>query len=144
MGGTGQKGQEAGKRNQTLPQGQVIPLLGMIVMEMGTDQAGGKPAEMLFVVDQAENFLGGGMAKVVPVAEGGGREFLQDLFPEIVRGNFAGILAAFQTKAKAQRRRLFPIRRRISSTRGQTSAKAFSMLRMTSIFSRTNSRALLS
>jgi len=108
VGGTGQKGQEAGKGNRTLSQGQVISLFGMIIVEMGADQAGGKPAKMLFVIDQSENFLGGGVAEVVPVAEGGGWEFLQYFFPEIVRGNFAGILAAFQAKANVQGCGLFP------------------------------------
>ena len=102
MGGTGQKGEEAGKRNPTLSQRQVIPLLGVIIVEMGADQAGGQPAEVLFVINQSKPFLGGGVAEVVPVAEGWGREFLQDFFPEIVRGDFAGILAALQAKAKAQ------------------------------------------
>jgi len=75
---------------------------------MGADQAGGQPAEVLFVINQSKPFLGGGVAEVVPVAEGWGREFLQDFFPEIVRGDFAGILAALQAKAKAQGGGPFP------------------------------------
>jgi len=108
MGLPGQESQETGKGDGALPKGKVIALFRVIVVKVGADEAWGQAAEMLFMVDQPKALLGGGVTEVVPVAEGGSGQFLQDEFPEIVGGNFAGILATLQAQPDPQRRRFFP------------------------------------
>jgi hypothetical protein len=108
MGAAGQEGEEAGKRNRALAKGKMVALFGVVVVEVDADEARGEAAEVLFVIDQAEELFGGGVAEIVPVAEGGGGKFLQDDFPEIVGRDFPGILAAFEAEAEAEGAGFFP------------------------------------
>lgn len=107
MGGPRQQGQEAGERNRALPEGKVVTILGVVIVEMGADQARGKAAKVLLVIDETQVFLGGGVAKVVPVAEGGGGKLLEDVLPKIIRRDFPKIFAAFQAQLQAQGGGLF-------------------------------------
>ena len=108
MGIAGQKRKQAGEGDGALAEGQVIALFGEIIMEVGADQPGGKAAEVLFVFDQAQEILGGGVAEIVPIPKRGSRQFLEDGFPEVIGGNLTRILAAFQAEPKIQGCRLFP------------------------------------
>ena len=102
MGFAGEQGQEPGKRNGALAQGKVIPFFGMVIVEVGADQARSQSAQVLLMIDEAKKILGGGMSEIVPIAEGGGGEFVENLLPKIIGRNFPGILTALQTQPEAQ------------------------------------------
>ena len=54
------------------------------------------------MIEKAERMFGGGMTEIVPVAEGWGGESGEKGVPEVVRGDFAGIFAAFEAEAEAK------------------------------------------
>jgi len=85
-----------------LAEGEMVPFFGGVVVEVGADNAWGEAAEVLGVIDKAEPMFGGGMTKIVPVAEGGSGEAGEEGVPEIVRGDFARIFAAFEAEAEAE------------------------------------------
>ena len=85
-----------------MAEGEVVPFFGGVVVEVGADDSGGEAAEVLGVIEKAEPMFGGGMAKIVPIAEGWGGEAGEEGVPEIVRGDFAGIFAAFEAEAEAE------------------------------------------
>lgn len=107
MGAFGNEGEEFVKWHKTLSQGQVISFFRMIVVEVDADDAGGKAAEVLGVIDVTQPVLGGPVTKIMPISEGGGGEAIEDHLPEIIGGDFPGILAALKAKAKAQGGGLF-------------------------------------
>ena len=57
---------------------------------------------MLGVIEEAEFMFGGGVAEVVPVAEGGGGETSENHIPKIVGWNFTRIFAAFEAEAETE------------------------------------------
>ena len=81
---------------------EMVPFFGGVVVEVDADNAGGEAAEVLGVIDKAEPMFGGGMTEIVPVAEGGSGQAGEEGVPEIVRGDFAGIFAAFEAEAEAE------------------------------------------
>ena len=68
-------------------------------MEVNPDDPRGKAAEMLGMIQKAEPMFACGVAKVVPVAKGGGGQPGEKEIPEVVRRNFPGILATFEAEA---------------------------------------------
>ena len=54
------------------------------------------------MIEKSEPMFGGGMTKIVPIAEGWGGEAGKEGVPEIVRGDFAGIFAAFEAEAETE------------------------------------------
>ena len=91
-----------GKGDGAMAKGEVISFFGGGVVEVDADKAGGEAAEVLGVIDKAEPMFGGGMTEIVPVAEGWGGQSGEEGVPEIVRGDFAGIFAAFEAEAEAE------------------------------------------
>ena len=85
-----------------MAEGEMVPFFGGVVVEVGADNAWGEAAEVLGVIDKAEPMFGGGMTEIVPVAEGGSGQAGEKGVPEIVRGDFAGIFAAFEAQAEAE------------------------------------------
>ncbi len=81
---------------------EMITFFGGVVVEVGADDAWSEAAEVLGVIEKAEPMFGGGMTKIVPIAEGWGREASEEGVPEIVRGDFAGIFAAFEAEAETE------------------------------------------
>lgn len=57
---------------------------------------------MLGVIEEAEFMFGGGVAEVVPVAEGGGGETSENHIPKIVGWNFTRIFATFEAEAETE------------------------------------------
>lgn len=107
MGPGRDKREEIPKRNPSLPQGEVVPFFRMIVVEVNSDDPRGKATEMLGMIQKAEPMFARGVAKIVPVAEGGRGQPGQKEIPEIVRRNFPGILATLKTEAETERGGLF-------------------------------------
>ena len=87
---------------------EMVPFFGGVVVEVDADNAGGEAAEVLGVVDKAEPMFGGGMTEIVPIAEGWGGESGEEGVPEIVRGDFAEIFAAFEAEAETEGGGFFP------------------------------------
>jgi len=98
----GDEGKKLGKGGGAMAEGEMVSFFGGVVVEVYADDAGGEAAEVLGVIEKAEPMFGGGMTKIVPIAEGWGREASEEGVPEIVRGNFAGIFAAFEAKAETE------------------------------------------
>jgi hypothetical protein len=57
---------------------------------------------MLFMIEKTEGMFGGGVTKVVPVAERGGGKAREEHVPRIVGRNFPWVFATFQTKTQAE------------------------------------------
>ena len=91
-----------GKGGGAMAKGEMISFLEGVIVEVDANDAGSEAAEVLGVVEKAERMFGGGMTKIVPIAEGWGREASEEGVPEIVRGNFAGIFSAFEAKAETE------------------------------------------
>ena len=85
-----------------MAEGEMVPFFGGVVVEVGTDNAGGEAAEVLGVIEEAEPMFGGSVTEIVPVAEGGSGQAGEEGVPEIVRGDFARIFAAFEAEAEAE------------------------------------------
>jgi hypothetical protein len=102
VGVGGDEGKKLGEWGGALAEGEMVPFFGGVVVEVGADNAGCEAAKVLGVIDKAEPMLGGGMTEIVPVAEGWGGESGEKGVPEIVRGDFAGIFAAFEAEAEAE------------------------------------------
>lgn len=107
MGVLGDQGKKLVKRDESLSQGEVVAFFRMIIVQVDTDDAGGKATEVLGVIDVAQPVLGGSVTKIMPVAKGGGGQTVEDHFPKIIGGNFPRVLAAFQAEADTQGRGLF-------------------------------------
>ena len=99
MGPGRNEGQEVPERNRSLTQGEVVSFFRMIVVEVNSNDPRGKAAEMLGMIQKAEPMFACSVAKVVPVAEGGGGQPGEKEIPEVVRRNFPGILATFEAEA---------------------------------------------
>ncbi len=102
MGVGGDEGKKIGEGDGAMAEGEMVSFFGGVVVEVDTDNAWGEAAEVLGVIDKAEPMFGGGMTKIVPIAEGWGREASEEGVPEIVRGDFPGIFAAFEAKAETE------------------------------------------
>ena len=102
MGVGGDEGKELGKGDGAMAQGEMVSFFGGVVVEVGADDSGGEAAEVLGVIKKAEPMFGRGMTEIVPVAEGGSGQAGEEGVPEIVRGDFAGIFAAFEAEAEAE------------------------------------------
>jgi len=85
-----------------LAEGEVVPFFGGVVVEVGADDAWSEAAEVLGVVEKAEPMFGCGVTEIVPVAEGGSGEAGEESVPEVVRGDFARIFAAFEAEAESK------------------------------------------
>ena len=72
-----------------MAEGEVVSFFGGVVVEVDANDAGSEAAEVLGVIEKSEPMFGGGMTKIVPIAEGRGREAGEEGVPEIVRGDFA-------------------------------------------------------
>ena len=119
------EGKKLGEGNRSLTEGQVVSLFGGEVVQVDADEAGGKPTQMLGVVNQAERFFGGGVAEVVPVAEGGGGQAREEQVPSVVGGNLARIFAALQTQLQAESSGAFPQPKQDFLHAGPTFLKGF-------------------
>jgi hypothetical protein len=102
VGVGGDEGKKLGEWGGALAEGEVVPFFGGVVVEVGADDAWGEAAEVLGVIEKAEPMFGGGMTKIVPVAEGGRGEAGEESIPEVVGGDFARIFAAFEAEAEAE------------------------------------------
>ena len=91
-----------GKGDGAMAEGEMISFFGGVVVEVDADDAGGEAPEVLGVIEKAEPMFGGGMTKIVPIAEGWGGEAGKEGVPEIVGGDFAGIFAAFEAEAETE------------------------------------------
>ena len=91
-----------GKGDGAMAKGEESSFFGGVVVEVDANDAGSEAAEVLGVIEKSEPMFGGGMTKIVPIAEGWGREASEEGVPEIVRGNFAGIFSAFEAKAETE------------------------------------------
>ena len=91
-----------------MAEGEMVPFFGGVVVEVDADDAWSEAAKVLGVIDKAEPMLGGGTTEIVPVAEGGSGQAGEEGVPEIVRGDFAGIFAAFESEAEAEGGGFFP------------------------------------
>ena len=76
-------------------------------MEVNPDDPRGKAAEMLGMIQKAEPMFACGVAKVVPVAKGGGGQPGEKEIPEVVRRNFPGILATLKAESEPEGGGLF-------------------------------------
>ena len=92
-----------GKGGGAMARGEMISFFGGVVVEVDANDAGSEAAEVLGVVDKAKPMFGGGMTEIVPIAKGWGGKTGEEGVPEIVRGDFAGIFAAFEAEAEAER-----------------------------------------
>jgi len=101
------EGQEIPERNRSLSQGKMVPFFRVIVVEVNPNDPRGKATEMLGMVQKAEPMLACGVAKVVPVAEGGGGQPGEKEIPEVVRRNFPGILATLKAESEPEGGGLF-------------------------------------
>ena len=97
-----------GKGDGAMAKGEVISFFGGVVVEVDANDAGSEAAEVLGVIEKSEPMFGGGMTKIVPIAEGRGREAGEEGVPEIVGGDFAGIFAAFEAEAETEGGGFFP------------------------------------
>ena len=97
-----------GKGDGAMAKGEVISFFGGVVVEVDANDAGSEAAEVLGVIEKSEPMFGGGMTKIVPIAEGWGREAGEEGVPEIVGGDFAGIFAAFEAEAETEGGGFFP------------------------------------
>ena len=97
-----------GKGDGAMAKGEVISFFGGVVVEVDANDAGSEAAEVLGVIEKSEPMFGGGMTKIVPIAEGRGREAGEEGVPEIVGGNFPGIFSAFEAEAEAEGGGFFP------------------------------------
>ena len=102
MGVGGDEGKELGKGDGAMAEREMITLFGGVVVEVDADNPWSEAAKVLGVIEKSEPMFGGGMTKIVPIAEGWGREASEEGVPEIVRGNFAGIFSAFEAKAETE------------------------------------------
>ena len=108
MGVGGDEGKELGKGDGAMAQGEMISFFGGVVVEVDADDAGGEAPEVLGVIEKSEPMFGGGMTKIVPIAEGWGGEAGEEGVPEIVGGDFPGIFSAFEAEAEAEGGGFFP------------------------------------
>jgi len=108
VGVGGDEGKELGEGDGAMAEGEMVSFFGGVVVEVYADDAGGEAAEVLGVIEKSEPMFGGGMTKIVPIAEGWGREASEEGVPEIVRGDFAEIFAAFEAEAEAEGGGFFP------------------------------------
>ena len=108
MGVGGDEGKKLGKGDGAMAKGEVISFFGGVVVEVDANDAGSEAAEVLGVIEKSEPMFGGGMTKIVPIAEGRGREAGEEGVPEIVGGDFAGIFAAFEAEAETEGGGFFP------------------------------------
>ena len=102
MGVGGDEGKKLGEWGGALAEGEVVPFFGGVVVEVDANDAGSEAAEVLGVIEKSEPMFGGGMTKIVPIAEGWGGEAGEEGVPEIVRGDFAEIFAAFEAEAETE------------------------------------------
>jgi len=102
VGVGGDEGKELGEGDGAMAEGEMVSFFGGVVVEVDADNAGGEAAEVLGVIEKAEPVFGGGMTEIVPIAEGWGGEAGEKGVPEIIRGDFAGIFAAFEAEAEAE------------------------------------------
>ena len=93
------EGEKVPERNRSMSQWEVVSFFRVIVVEVNPDDPRGKAAEMLGMIQKAEPMFACGVAKVVPVAKGGGGQPGEKEIPEVVRRNFPGILATFEAEA---------------------------------------------
>ena len=100
------EGEKVPKRNRSLSQRKVVPFFRVIVVEVDPDDPRGKATEMLGMVQKAEPMFACSVAKVVPVAKGGGGQPGEEEIPEVVRRDFPGVLATFKTEAETEGRGL--------------------------------------
>ncbi len=91
-----------GEGGGAVAEGEMVSFFGGVVVEVDTDDPWGEAAEVLGVVDKAEPVFGGGMTEIVPIAEGWGGKTGEEGVPEIVRGDFAGIVPAFEAEAESE------------------------------------------
>lgn len=82
-----------------MPWGEVVSFFRVIVVEVNADDPWGKATEMLGMIQKTEPMFARGVTEVVPITEGGGGQPRQKEIPEVVRRNFPGILAAFESEA---------------------------------------------
>ena len=108
MGVGGDEGKKLGEWGGTLAEGEMVPFFGGVVVEVDADNPWSEAAKVLGVVEKSEPMFGGGMTKIVPIAEGRGREAGDEGVPEIVGGDFAGIFAAFEAEAETEGGGFFP------------------------------------
>ncbi len=108
MGVGGEEGKKLGKGGGAMAKGEMISFLEGVIVEVDANDAGSEAAEVLGVVEKAERMFGGGMTKIVPIAEGWGGEAGEEGVPELVRGDFAGIFSAFEAEAEAEGGGFFP------------------------------------
>jgi hypothetical protein len=80
----------------------MVPFFRVIVVEVNPNDPRGKATEMLGMVQKAEPMLACSVAKVVPVAEGGGGQPGEKEIPEVVRRNFPGILATLKAESEPE------------------------------------------
>jgi hypothetical protein len=104
----GDEGKELGEGDGAMAEREMITFFGGVVVEVDADNPWGEAAEMLGVIEKAEPMFGGGMTEIVPIAEGWGGESGEEGVPEIVRGDFAEILSAFEAEAEAEGGGFFP------------------------------------
>ena len=97
-----------GKGGGAMAKGEMISFLEGVVVEVDANDAGSEATEVLGVVEKAERMFGGGMTKIVPIAEGWGGEAGEEGVPEIVGGDFPGIFSAFEAEAEAEGGGFFP------------------------------------
>ncbi len=102
MGVGGDEGKKIGEGDGAMAEGEMVSFFGGVVVKVDADNPWGEAAEVLGVVEKAEPMFSGGMTKIVPIAEGWGREASEEGVPEIVRGDFAGIFAAFEAEAETE------------------------------------------
>ena len=108
MGVGGDEGKELGKWDGAMAEGEMVSFFGGVVVEVDANDAGSEAAEVLGVIEKSEPMFGGGMTKIVPIAEGWGGEAGEEGVPEIVGGDFAGIFSAFEAEAEAEGGGFFP------------------------------------
>jgi hypothetical protein len=90
-----------------MSQWEVVSFFRVIVVEVNPDDPRGKAAEMLGMIQKAEPMFACGVAKVVPVAKGGGGQPGEKEIPEVVRRNFPGILATLKAESEPEGGGLF-------------------------------------
>ena len=97
-----------GKGDGAMAEGEMVSFFGRVVVEVDADNPWSEAAKVLGVIEKSEPMFGGGMTKIVPIAEGWGGEAVEEGVPEIVGGNFPGIFSAFEAEAEAEGGGFFP------------------------------------
>ena len=97
-----------GEGDGAMAEGEMVSFFWGVVVEVDADNPWSEAAKVLGVIEKSEPMFGGGMTKIVPIAEGWGGEAGEEGVPEIVGGDFPGIFSAFEAEAEAEGGGFFP------------------------------------